>query len=84
MGSLSAFVLCACCSASCPSYWWNGDKYLGLLLRMQAYCWMIDLKRLDGGTPGQAVGPVFSVLLPQCHELHWDLSLGVESRGRCR
>merc|ERR1719209_2476437 len=22
-------ILCACCSTSCPSYWWNGDKYLG-------------------------------------------------------
>ena len=25
----SACILCACCSTSCPSYWWNGDKYLG-------------------------------------------------------
>ena len=22
-------ILCACCATSCPSYWWNGDKYLG-------------------------------------------------------
>ncbi|TPW07976.1 MAG: succinate dehydrogenase iron-sulfur subunit [Alphaproteobacteria bacterium] len=22
-------ILCACCSTSCPSYWWNGDTYLG-------------------------------------------------------
>ena len=22
-------VMCACCSTSCPSYWWNGDRYLG-------------------------------------------------------
>ena len=22
-------ILCACCSTSCPSYWWNSDKYLG-------------------------------------------------------
>ncbi len=22
-------ILCACCSTACPSYWWNGDKYLG-------------------------------------------------------
>ena len=19
-------ILCACCSTSCPSYWWNGDR----------------------------------------------------------
>jgi len=35
-------VLCACCSASCPSYWWNGDKYLGPATLMQAYRWIID------------------------------------------
>uniref|UniRef100_A0A2K6GV69 succinate dehydrogenase n=1 Tax=Propithecus coquereli TaxID=379532 RepID=A0A2K6GV69_PROCO len=35
-------ILCACCSTSCPSYWWNGDKYLGPAVLMQAYRWMID------------------------------------------
>eukprot|EP00112_Aurelia_sp_Birch-Aquarium-sp1_P000931 Seg1091.11 transcript_id=Seg1091.11/GoldUCD/mRNA.D3Y31 product="Succinate dehydrogenase" protein_id=Seg1091.11/GoldUCD/D3Y31 len=35
-------ILCACCSTSCPSYWWNGDKYLGPAALMQAYRWMID------------------------------------------
>ena len=25
----SACILCACCSTSCPSYWWNSDRYLG-------------------------------------------------------
>lgn len=35
-------VLCACCSTSCPSYWWNGDKYLGPAVLMQAYRWIID------------------------------------------
>ena len=34
--------MCACCSTSCPSYWWNGDKYLGPAVLMQAYRWMID------------------------------------------
>ncbi|XP_029671034.1 succinate dehydrogenase [ubiquinone] iron-sulfur subunit, mitochondrial-like [Formica exsecta] len=28
-------ILCACCSTSCPSYWWNGDKYLGPAVLMQ-------------------------------------------------
>ncbi|CAG9865078.1 unnamed protein product [Phyllotreta striolata] len=46
-------ILCACCSTSCPSYWWNGDKYLGPAVLMQAYRWIIDsrdeatTKRLD-------------------------------------
>jgi len=35
-------ILCACCSASCPSYWWNGDKYLGPAVIMQAYRWIMD------------------------------------------
>ena len=35
-------VLCACCSTSCPSYWWNGDEYLGPAVLLQAYRWLID------------------------------------------
>lgn len=35
-------ILCACCSTSCPSYWWNGEKYLGPAVLMQAYRWIID------------------------------------------
>ena len=51
-------ILCACCSTSCPSYWWNGDKddgeeYLGPAALLQAYRWLADSrdeernKRLD-------------------------------------
>ena len=51
-------ILCACCSTSCPLYWWNADKYLGLSephkifvnkkfirgpsVLMQAYRWIED------------------------------------------
>ncbi|XP_023173984.2 succinate dehydrogenase [ubiquinone] iron-sulfur subunit, mitochondrial [Drosophila hydei] len=35
-------ILCACCSTSCPSYWWNAEKYLGPAVLMQAYRWIID------------------------------------------
>lgn len=35
-------ILCFCCSASCPSYWWNGDKYLGPAALLQAYRWIAD------------------------------------------
>merc|ERR1711992_107100 len=35
-------ILCACCSTSCPSYWWNSDKYLGPAVLMQAYRWIQD------------------------------------------
>jgi succinate dehydrogenase / fumarate reductase iron-sulfur subunit len=35
-------ILCACCSTSCPSYWWNSDKYLGPAVLMQAFRWISD------------------------------------------
>ena len=35
-------VLCACCSTSCPSYWWNADKYLGPAVLLQSYRWLAD------------------------------------------
>lgn len=35
-------ILCACCSTSCPSYWWNQDQYLGPATLMQAYRWLAD------------------------------------------
>jgi succinate dehydrogenase (ubiquinone) iron-sulfur subunit len=40
-------ILCACCSTSCPSYWWNGDKYLGPAVLMQAYRWIEDSRDSD-------------------------------------
>ena len=35
-------ILCASCSTSCPSYWWNGDRYLGPAALLAAYRWIID------------------------------------------
>jgi len=35
-------VMCACCSTSCPSYWWNSDRYLGPAALLHAYRWIID------------------------------------------
>ncbi|MGI9569945.1 MAG: succinate dehydrogenase iron-sulfur subunit [Desulfobulbia bacterium] len=35
-------ILCACCSTSCPSYWWNSDRYLGPAVLLQAYRWITD------------------------------------------
>jgi len=35
-------ILCACCSTSCPSYWWNGDRYLGPAVLLQAHRWIAD------------------------------------------
>ncbi|MGX1096710.1 succinate dehydrogenase iron-sulfur subunit [Amorphus sp. MBR-141] len=35
-------ILCACCQTSCPSYWWNSDRYLGPAVLLQAYRWIHD------------------------------------------
>ncbi|MBI3420112.1 MAG: succinate dehydrogenase iron-sulfur subunit [Proteobacteria bacterium] len=35
-------ILCFCCSTSCPSYWWNEEKYLGPAVLLQAYRWIAD------------------------------------------
>ena len=42
LDGLSECVLCACCSAACPSYWWNSDKFLGPAILLQAYRWLAD------------------------------------------
>jgi len=37
-------ILCACCSTSCPSYWWNDDRYLGPAVLLQSYRWLADTR----------------------------------------
>ncbi len=42
-------ILCACCSTSCPSYWWNSDRYLGPATLLQAYRWIADSRDENTG-----------------------------------
>ncbi len=35
-------ILCACCSSSCPSYWWNSDRYLGPAVLLVAHRFIAD------------------------------------------
>ena len=42
MDGLYECILCACCSTSCPSYWWNQDRYLGPAALLQSYRWISD------------------------------------------
>ncbi len=42
-------ILCACCSTACPSYWWNGDRFLGPAILLQAYRWLVDSRDEAGG-----------------------------------
>lgn len=39
---VSSCILCFCCSTACPSYWWNGDRFLGPAILLQAYRWIAD------------------------------------------
>lgn len=60
-------ILCACCSTSCPSYWWNSDKYLGPAVLMQAYRWMIDSRDHFGKERRAKLQDPFSVY--RCHTI---------------
>jgi len=42
LNGLYECILCFCCTTSCPSYWWNGDRYLGPAVLLQAYRWIAD------------------------------------------
>jgi succinate dehydrogenase / fumarate reductase iron-sulfur subunit len=35
-------ILCFCCQTSCPSYWWNSERYLGPAILLQAARWVLD------------------------------------------
>ncbi len=60
-------ILCACCSTSCPSYWWNGDRYLGPAILLQAYRWIIDSRDEDTGTRLDELEDPFK--LYRCHTI---------------
>ncbi|CAG7857675.1 succinate dehydrogenase / fumarate reductase, iron-sulfur subunit [biofilm metagenome] len=60
-------VLCACCSTSCPSYWWNGDKYLGPAVLLQAYRWLVDSR--DENTEERLAQLDDSFKLYRCHTI---------------
>ncbi|MBP6298926.1 MAG: succinate dehydrogenase iron-sulfur subunit [Arenimonas sp.] len=60
-------ILCACCSTSCPSYWWNGDRYLGPAVLLQAYRWLIDSRDEDTGARLDELEDPFK--LYRCHTI---------------
>ena len=49
MDGLYECILCACCSTSCPSYWWNSERYLGPAILLQAYRWLVDSRDENTG-----------------------------------
>jgi succinate dehydrogenase / fumarate reductase iron-sulfur subunit len=60
-------ILCACCSTSCPSYWWNGDRYLGPAILLQAYRWIVDSRDESTGERLDALEDPFR--LYRCHTI---------------
>ena len=60
-------VLCASCSAGCPSYWWNSDRYLGPAVLLQAYRWISDSRDEATGERLDALQDPFK--LYRCHTI---------------
>ncbi|OMH78366.1 Succinate dehydrogenase [ubiquinone] iron-sulfur subunit, mitochondrial [Zancudomyces culisetae] len=60
-------ILCACCSTSCPSYWWNQDQYLGPSILLQAYRWMVDSRDQNG--PARRVKFQNPMSVYRCHQI---------------
>ena len=67
LNGLYECILCACCTTSCPSYWWNGDRYLGPAALLQAYRWIIDSRDEKTGERLDALEDPFR--LYRCHTI---------------
>lgn len=60
-------ILCACCSTSCPSYWWNPEKYLGPAVLMQAFRWIEDSRDTNTVKRLKALDDTYK--LYKCHTI---------------
>jgi len=60
-------ILCACCSTSCPSYWWNSDRFLGPAALLNAYRWIADSRDDATGDRLDALEDPFK--LYRCHTI---------------
>lgn len=60
-------ILCACCSTSCPSYWWNPERYLGPAILLQAYRWIADSRDENTGERLDELEDPFK--LYRCHTI---------------
>ncbi len=60
-------ILCACCTASCPSWWWNGDRFLGPAILLQAYRWICDSRDETTGERLDDLNDPFK--LYRCHAI---------------
>lgn len=60
-------ILCFCCTTSCPSYWWNGDRFLGPATLLQSYRWIEDSRDEATGERLDALEDPFK--LYRCHTI---------------
>jgi succinate dehydrogenase / fumarate reductase iron-sulfur subunit len=60
-------ILCFCCSTSCPSYWWNSDRFLGPAILLQAYRWLVDSRDEAAGERLDTLEDPFR--LYRCHTI---------------
>jgi len=60
-------ILCACCSTSCPSYWWNSDRFLGPAILLQLQRWLQDSR--DDYTGERLNNIEDSYRLYRCHTI---------------
>ena len=60
-------ILCACCSAACPSYWWNPDKFMGPAALLQACRFVVDSR--DQATEERLAALDDAYKLFRCHTI---------------
>ncbi|MDQ7004603.1 MAG: succinate dehydrogenase iron-sulfur subunit [Ghiorsea sp.] len=60
-------ILCGCCTTSCPSWWWNGDKFLGPAALLQANRWLKDSRDDAAGERLDMLEDSFK--LYRCHQI---------------
>ena len=60
-------ILCACCSTSCPSFWWNPDKFIGPAGLLAAYRFLIDSRDTETEERLDDLDDAFSVF--RCHSI---------------
>jgi len=60
-------ILCACCTTSCPSWWWNGERFLGPAVLLQANRWLLDSRDEATGDRLDQLEDGFK--LYRCHQI---------------
>ncbi|MEG3146558.1 4Fe-4S dicluster domain-containing protein, partial [Sphingomonas sp. RT2P30] len=60
-------ILCFCCTSGCPSHWWNGDRFLGPAVLLQAWRWLADSRDEATGERLDALEDPFR--LYRCHTI---------------